>query len=475
VLPQGRQYLMQVLDEHELNEWLARINYASAFRTAGLRMRPTGLSGRDVELTGIAAANSHVRETLFWRQQQQNGSSPNVHNWSSPDVSKADHDRGAEDTDEDNQGDGDSSTDHVLEEMAPKTRLLPVNRSTAALDVESVETMVHEDAERLKAAFEDVKAELATGVPIAQKSPQSATTHTHAPRSSLEKQSGVEKLFSHEVDLPRERLSSRGTVIQLKITELEKRINSLQLQLESDLRCARNFALLTPFQHSTRQRIQEHIPSLAKRIQQLRLDLGKLQCHKEVLHADFVGDERQRYQTTRAALKVATATLKRRLGESTSPTSPPTSAYVPQPSPRPPVAAKGFQRSQTSFASSSASSTQEGEGVAPAPVHHSIAESSKLGRTSSSSRTQREQLMLSIDEPSSTVEESFSTRSTRSTESEQAEEWNKTKCAKRVSLVKVHRQSLQPLATRFHLDEALEHFAETPSAAFSSIPTHDVA
>jgi hypothetical protein len=465
---------MQVLDEHELNEWLARINYASAFRTAGLRMRPTGLSGRDVELTGIAAANSHVRETLFWKQQP-NGSSPNVHNWSSPDVSKAD--RGAEDTDEEDEGDGESSTDHVLSELAPKTRLLPFSRSTAALDVESAETMVHEDAERLKAAFEDVKAELATGIPITQKAPQSVTTQTHPPKSSLEKQWGTEK-FPHEVEVPRERLSSRGTVIQLKITELEKRINSLQLQLESDLRCARNFAILTPFQHSTRQRLQEHIPPLAKRIQQLRLDLGKLQCHKEVLHADFVGDERQRYQTTRAALKVATATLKRRLGEPTPPTSAETSASGKhKPGSRPSVISKGSKRRQGSFASS-ASSTQEG--TAPTLVHHSIAGSSKqaLGRTSSSSRTRQEQLMLSIDEPSSTIEGSFSTPSKKSAETEQAEEWNKTKAAKRVSLVKVHRQSLQPLATKFHLDEALEHLAEIPSAtnpSFSSIPTHKAA
>jgi hypothetical protein len=86
--------------------------------------------------------------------------------------------------------------------------------------------------------------------------------------------------------------------------------------------------------------------------------------------------------------------------------------------------------------------------------------------------------MLSVDEPSSTVEESFSTPPTRSTENEQAEEWNKTKAAKRVSLVKVHRQSLQPLATRFHLDEALEHLAEIPSATdppFCFIPTREAA
>uniref|UniRef100_D8PK97 SEC7 domain-containing protein n=1 Tax=Schizophyllum commune (strain H4-8 / FGSC 9210) TaxID=578458 RepID=D8PK97_SCHCM len=62
VLPDGRHYLLQTETERELNEWIARINYASAFKTAGVRMRPMGMSGKDVQLTGVAAATSHLHD-----------------------------------------------------------------------------------------------------------------------------------------------------------------------------------------------------------------------------------------------------------------------------------------------------------------------------------------------------------------------------------------------------------------------------
>lgn len=37
-MPRGSQYLFQASDEYEMNEWVASINYASAYRAAGLRV-----------------------------------------------------------------------------------------------------------------------------------------------------------------------------------------------------------------------------------------------------------------------------------------------------------------------------------------------------------------------------------------------------------------------------------------------------
>ncbi|GJJ74908.1 hypothetical protein EMPS_07266 [Entomortierella parvispora] len=39
VCPNGKQYLFRADSEHEMNDWMARINYASAFKTAGVRLR----------------------------------------------------------------------------------------------------------------------------------------------------------------------------------------------------------------------------------------------------------------------------------------------------------------------------------------------------------------------------------------------------------------------------------------------------
>ncbi|EJT97877.1 hypothetical protein DACRYDRAFT_24820, partial [Dacryopinax primogenitus] len=62
ILPQKKQYLFQVSSEDELNEWMALINYAASFKTAGVRMRSAGMTSRQLGLAALAAAESHVRE-----------------------------------------------------------------------------------------------------------------------------------------------------------------------------------------------------------------------------------------------------------------------------------------------------------------------------------------------------------------------------------------------------------------------------
>jgi hypothetical protein len=62
VMPHGRQYLLATNDESELNSWIAHVNYASAFKTAGLRMRGTSMNKEQVVLAGAAAAASHKRD-----------------------------------------------------------------------------------------------------------------------------------------------------------------------------------------------------------------------------------------------------------------------------------------------------------------------------------------------------------------------------------------------------------------------------
>ncbi|KAG0351734.1 hypothetical protein BGZ54_003128, partial [Gamsiella multidivaricata] len=39
VCPNGKQYLFRADSEHEMNDWMSKINYASAFKTAGVRLR----------------------------------------------------------------------------------------------------------------------------------------------------------------------------------------------------------------------------------------------------------------------------------------------------------------------------------------------------------------------------------------------------------------------------------------------------
>jgi hypothetical protein len=437
---------MQVLDEHELNEWIARINYASAFRTAGLRMRATGLSGRDVELTGIAAANSHVRDTIFW-QQQQNGSPSTTHKWVNPDSGTA---AVLTDEDEDN-----SQTFPASPPPGPRpSRLLPVSRSTAQLDLENPGSSVHEEAEQMKAAFEDVKAELAAKLPFLSGASEARLLRKETNRSL--KSSSAEKLsasqrISDETESPHERVSSRGNVLRLKVNELEKKISALHQQLESDLRHARNLALLAPFQQTTRNRLHEQVQALSKRITQERLELTKLRCHREVLHVDFMADERQRYQTTRAALKVATATLKRRLGETGSQTTK-TSSRPKELS----LAQQAVTQQLRQYPFTSLSSSNQESRASDRVSERASGELTpkrRNNRTLPALEFPELEQAFGLAGPSSTFEEAFQEDKRRSIE--QAEEWNKTKAAKRVSLVTLRPESLKPFSARTQPDQAM--------------------
>jgi len=449
-LPKGRQYLMQVLDEHELNEWIARINYASAFRTAGLRMRTTGLSGRDGELMGIAATNSHVRETFFWQQQLQSGSSSNVHKWVTRDGSPAP----IHIEDDDNDNDYPNLSSSPASGRRP-SRLLPISRSTTCLDLEIPGSSLHEEAEQIKAVFEGVKAELAANPPFLPGSSEGRVSRKDASRPytspSPEKLAGSEKA-PREIELPQERVSSRGNVLQLKVEELEKRISALHQQLESDLRHARNLAILTPFRQTTRTRLYEQVQLLSKRVAQERLELTKLRCHREVLHID--------YRTTRAALKTATATQKYRLGDaSPQNTKPPRKPVEPTLTQQP----RGAQPlRQDSFASTS-SSNRDGRTNEPVSSRVSVELTPKRRYNRSlpaselpASPVRQEVPVFSPDEPLSAIEGSFQERRL----TEQAEEWNKTRAAKRVSLVTLHPDSLKPLAARGLYDEVLASLRE---------------
>ena len=53
-MPTGRQYLMHAPTETDMNDWIALINYASAFKTAGIRMRPPGMTREQAKSTGTS-------------------------------------------------------------------------------------------------------------------------------------------------------------------------------------------------------------------------------------------------------------------------------------------------------------------------------------------------------------------------------------------------------------------------------------
>lgn len=48
-----------------MDEWLIKINYASAFKSAGVQIRPLGMSTHEVQMTGVAAATSLLHDVQY--------------------------------------------------------------------------------------------------------------------------------------------------------------------------------------------------------------------------------------------------------------------------------------------------------------------------------------------------------------------------------------------------------------------------
>ncbi|KAF8167944.1 hypothetical protein B0H34DRAFT_683719 [Crassisporium funariophilum] len=281
VLPDGRHLLLQASGEKDLNEWISRINYASAFRSAGVKMRPLELTGEDVHLTGVAAATSHLHD------MQQQFHVPH-RSW------------------------GSDAPHHLMGMLSNQQsdrpslkRRLTISGQTE-FDLDAPVAPEVDGAEQFKATFDKVKADLAA-----------ASSHSSDDEHWLqeEKSSAVcdsPPTSPTSVSSSSSRLPSRSHIIRSKIHELDSKIAASRSQLEADVRCLRNIATLTPFQKSTRSRLVIAVQGMAKRVMQVRLDMEKLMCHRVVLRCDLTTESRSWDNSKRVALRAAKETLQSR-------------------------------------------------------------------------------------------------------------------------------------------------------------------
>ncbi|PLW55375.1 hypothetical protein PCANC_02365 [Puccinia coronata f. sp. avenae] len=76
-------------------------------------------------------------------------------------------------------------------------------------------------------------------------------------------------------------------LIKTQIMTLESQIVAAKSELNEDLRLARNLAVLTPFQISTRSRLEQAIMPVATRVRNSRCQLSRLVCYREILTRDL--------------------------------------------------------------------------------------------------------------------------------------------------------------------------------------------
>ncbi|KAF8581359.1 hypothetical protein K439DRAFT_1354089 [Ramaria rubella] len=303
----GRQFIMQAPDERSLNEWISTINYACAFKSVGVQMRGLGLSHKDVAMTGVAAATSHLHDLRILNRAT---ASTLVHTYGehpAPQDTESLPSRPPSSGSSPRQGTGSKLL---------RSFIVPPSQ----VDLEMSKPHQLEGAQQFKATFDEVKAELAAQNteqlrPLVSGRARTLSMGTHPSTIQSIKQSSrpdTTGSASRSEDMQHTTtnvVQSRSDIIQSNVETLDTQITGVQHELDAELRVARNLAILTPFQRATRDRIQVAVVPLAKRVKTLRINLARLVCYRFVLLTDLAEEERQWEQAKRDALKAATQRL----------------------------------------------------------------------------------------------------------------------------------------------------------------------
>lgn len=300
VLFDGRHLLLKVNTEIDMNQWISRINYASAFKSAGVRMRLLGMSGRNMHLTGVAAATSHLHDL-----QNQIHSTPN-----------------------DSTAWGDNAPRELLEMLSGKDsikkrpyaqRKVMLKTNREAVELEDPVILEAEKTVEFKDTFDQVKADLAAetwahmgkGLDLVPSSTTPVPTVAKGD-SSPHTGSFSEALSQESSSNSNSRLVSRAHVIETKIAELDDRLTAAESHLDTHMRFVHNVATLRPFQKASRDRIVNAVQMRAGNVMQLRLDIARMRCHRNVLHDDMIAENRIWKAVKDVALQAAKETLQSR-------------------------------------------------------------------------------------------------------------------------------------------------------------------
>lgn len=271
VMPNSRDFLMQATDEGQMNEWLSLINYASTFKSAGIRMRAAGMDSGEAVKAGTTAAELH-RHDLETGQPTEILQTRAVLFADAPQVEEPE----------------------VVETPAPSRPMLRrvgSMRSSPApvVDVAGANAVVEDDGEQREAVIGSVKAELAAG----------------RGGSALRALSPVDDATK---SLRTEHIMARVQVLKSAAAEIEKR-------LAANLRIARNLGILTPFQKASRERVDAALPELAQHIRTDRMDLSKHHLWITLLLKDQDRDQRDWARVRHVALQAAAKTLRTDLAD----------------------------------------------------------------------------------------------------------------------------------------------------------------
>jgi hypothetical protein len=334
VMPHGRQYLLTTNDESELNSWIAHVNYASAFKTAGLRMRGTSMNKEQVVLAGAAAAASHKRDMQVQEHahigSNRDAQTPNIE-ITTPKKTIFGGSRANASVEARSSSYSYTDTSPVLSKSSTEAARIDTNVGGVEVDLDGG----GDEGEQLEEVFDVVKAELAAGrgpdsgrqqQKQRQKQgrpPSSATSEKSAasgfgmgtsfgaasrPPSSIARSiTGEDQLVEDDKTSAQD---SRAVACRAQISRLLAKRTEISDQLAASLIIARNLAILTPFQKTTRDRLSSSIPSLATQIRTDRIQLLKYETYISILERDMDKDQQDWATVRHVALQAAAKSLR---------------------------------------------------------------------------------------------------------------------------------------------------------------------
>lgn len=251
-------------------------------------MRLLSMSGKTMELTGVAAATSHLHDL----QNQSLSSFADLANW-------------------------DENAPQALFEMLSGDSLgkkrpsfqkkVTLRTNREEVELEGPVPVEVEKTPEFRDTFDQVKADLEAERYI-RRGNGSNTTLTLVDPMTLTGDLSSHSQASSLNDHPR----LRSQIIGAKISDLDNRLIIAQRHLDTQIRFIRTVAILAPFQKATRDHLIIALQTRACTVMQLRLDIARMQCHRNVLQDDMLAENRIWKEVKDVALKVAKETLQSR-------------------------------------------------------------------------------------------------------------------------------------------------------------------
>jgi hypothetical protein len=409
-----------------MNQWISRINYASAFKSAGVHMRLASMSGRSMQLTGVAAATIHLHDI----QNQMHLPSSDPAAWDDNAAHQLMQMLSGEDT---------------ANKQRHRQRKMTL-RTNRRVELEAPMPPEIEKTPEFKDTFDQVKAGLAaeswTGT---EKDPEFVNVPTLM-ISTVDAASSPLELSSQAPSTSHARQPSRSQIIEAQLAELDGRLTAMEEHLDVHMRFVRNVATLMPFQKATRDRLLAAIQAKGSIIMQTRLDVARMRCHRNVLFNDIVAETRVWKEVKDVALQAAKETLPRRDMEDIE-----TTQHSRGTSPGKLLQIQRRQGSESSvcesfhtaidFGPDWPSSDDLGSSLLTASLMFGSSRPSSSGSVSSQLWPEEDKNVGPAEnavpetEPANGQHERFYTAPEHPVE--EAEDWNKTRCAKHVSLVRI--------------------------------------